>query len=161
MTLQEHCIQGTVLSSLIYPFYGPEAAVLFFVSFVLIDVDHYLLYIWKTGRFDPAGMFRFCSGMDVYHNRVISYCCFHSIEAVLLLGFASVYISSFFLVVLAAFSMHMLFDMWQLWQEKRFSARVYSIPEYLIRKKSGNYITNLPQEKTLWEKFLQTESYER
>ena len=145
MTLGQHLIQGAVISPALVPFWGVENSAIFFCSFILIDVDHYLLYLMKTGDSSIKAMFRFCRLFPKrYKGRMLSYCIFHSLEALFLLTLAGFYLSDIFFIILFGFLSHILLDMYNLYRYNAFFDRVYSIPEYLIRKRTGKYVTNLP-----------------
>ena len=59
MTLTQHAVLTGVAAVGLAPLLDGESLALFAAGSILIDVDHYLLYIQRTRRFDIGGMFRY------------------------------------------------------------------------------------------------------
>ena len=59
MTLTQHLAVTGVAAAALSPFLNGEEILLFSAGSVLIDVDHYLLYVQRTQRLDIRGMFRY------------------------------------------------------------------------------------------------------
>ena len=58
MTLKQHTIQASIGSAILAPFLGVDTIV-FFLSMILIDVDHYFDFVIVCKRFGIRDMFRF------------------------------------------------------------------------------------------------------
>src|SRR3972149_2540664 len=88
MTLRSHVIQATVGSAILAPFLGAKT-IFFFVSMILIDVDHYFTYIVVCRRFDIRGLFQFYDFIFKNKESVYGFCLFHTAEGFLLLFIVS------------------------------------------------------------------------
>ncbi|MBU3941503.1 MAG: hypothetical protein KKF74_01170, partial [Nanoarchaeota archaeon] len=51
MLIKYHFLFGLIISLLLYPVYGLNVLIIFFAN-ILLDVDHYILYIFKFKSFD-------------------------------------------------------------------------------------------------------------
>ncbi|MEK7829075.1 MAG: hypothetical protein AAB256_04745, partial [Deltaproteobacteria bacterium] len=58
MTLKQHAIQASAGSIILAPFLGFDV-IIFFLSAILIDVDHYFDFVIVCKRFSIRDMFRF------------------------------------------------------------------------------------------------------
>lgn len=135
MTLKSHILQGIALSPIAYYLTDLKSAVIFFVSFIFIDLDHYLLYIQRRRMIGIRGMFKYFD--DVWENRKNTYdicCIFHTIECLAVL-FLLGYWRREFWVVLIAFFIHLLFDFYHLYKHDAIAIRALSFVEYFIRRK--------------------------
>jgi len=131
MTIREHTIQAAVGSAIMTPFLGVDTLI-FFVSMILIDIDHYFEYVFVCGRFDIKGMFKFHDFVCKNRESVYGFSLFHTVEVFSLffiLGFWSYY----FWLILFGFSVHLMFDLYYLYVHNCFFNRAFSIVEYLIR----------------------------
>lgn len=146
MTLKQHTIQAAIGSALLAPFLGIDT-IIFSLSVILIDVDHYFDFVIVCRRFGIRDMFKFHSW--VWHNRHALYglSLFHTAEVFLLL-FVLGFWSHYFWLILFGFSIHLIFDLYYLYKQNCFFNRAFSIIEYLIRR-NGSKGYPVP-EKEFW-----------
>ena len=137
-----HIAQGLGSAVALYPLLG-ENALIFGASIILMDTDHILEYVWDTKSIDPRGFF-------VYHDILLKnldkgylgFNLFHTIECyLLLLWLGQVYPTCYY--ILGGFLFHHLFDQVSLIKKKCPFVRVFSIPEYLVRKQT--HITSIKE----------------
>ena len=135
MKLSSHIAQGVCLGPVAYFLTDLRTAVIFSGSVVLIDVDHYLHYIYRKKNVSVSGMFSFYD--DVWNRRreVFGVEIFHTAEVLLLLVAAGFWHPAF-LAVAAGFFAHMLFDFLHLFWHKVPFVRALSFAEFFIRKKN-------------------------
>jgi membrane-bound metal-dependent hydrolase YbcI (DUF457 family) len=140
MRLREHVIIGGAAVVVLFPFWGFWQSLLFWVSAVLIDADHYLDYLWKTGGKDwsPARMFRYYDHVIRHKNdpHNLGFSLLHTIEMFLLVYLLALTISyTFFMTILAGMLFHIILDMLWLSYHRLFFVRSYSLVEHFIRTK--------------------------
>lgn len=148
MTFKEHAIQASIGSLILAPMFGFKV-VIFFLSMILIDVDHYFDYAIVCKRFDIKGMFKY--HRFLWSNRELIYGLniFHTIEIFLILFFLGFWLF-YFWIVLFGFFVHLMFDLYYLYKHSSISNRAISIIEYIIRRKKMNCYP-LPSD-DFWEK---------
>lgn len=149
MTLKQHAIQAFVGSAILVPFLGIDTIV-FFLSMILIDVDHYFEFAVVCRRFGIRDMFRYYDWTwQVRHTHTIyGLSIFHTAEMFLLL-FVLGFWSYYFWLILFGFSVHLLFDLYYLYVHNCFFNRAFSIIEYIIRSR-GIKCCPVP-EKEFWD----------
>lgn len=66
MKLQIHIAVSVLVAVFLQPYFGLQYAVLAAIVSVLIDVDHWLLYMFKKGQFtlNPAKVIEWCKEID-------------------------------------------------------------------------------------------------
>jgi hypothetical protein len=134
MKLSSHVAQGICLGPVAYYLTDLRTALIFSASVVLIDIDHYLHYIYRKKDLSVRGMFSFYDEIWDRRESVFGISVFHTAEVLLLLVAAGHWYP-LLRVVAAGFLVHMLFDFLHLlWHRVPF-ARALSITEYFIRKK--------------------------
>ena len=147
MTLKQHTIQASVGSAILAPFLGIDTIV-FFLSMILIDVDHYFEFAIVCRRFDIRDMFKYYDWLWQERHAIYGLSFLHTIEVFLLLfilGFWSYY----FWLILFGFSVHFMFDLYHLHTRNCFFIRAFSIVEYMIRSKG---VKSYPvPEKEFWD----------
>ena len=127
MFLPYHFFVGLIVSLVLYPLYGLNVLIVFFAN-LLIDIDHYILYIFKFKSFNVLKANKY------FMNHVgTSFLFLHTAEFVILLLIFSLY-SNFAFFILMGFAVHLLLD---IRDEFRFNhvGRFPSILWYLILKK--------------------------
>lgn len=135
MKLKSHILQGVVLSPIVYYLTDIKSAVIFLLSFIFIDIDHYFLYIYRFRKFIAKGMFKYFDEVsENYREGMCEICVFHTVEVFLLL-FISGYWRKEFWVVLIGFFTHQIFDIYYLFKRKALYIRAFSFVEYFIRKR--------------------------
>lgn len=147
MTLKQHAIQASIGSAILAPFLGIDVAV-FFLSVILIDIDHYFEFALVCGRFGIKDMFRYYDWILKENREIYGLSIFHTAEIFLLL-FALGFWSHYFWLVLFGFSAHLVFDFYHLYMHNHLLHRAFSIIEYIIKSK-GVKCHPVP-EKEFWE----------
>lgn len=141
MKLRDHLIIGGVAMAVLYPYWGPWRALLFWGAEVLIDADHYWDYLWRSKFQDWSGrrMFRYYDIIigRIYDKNFLGFSLLHTVEV-----FAAVYLLArywnyiFFMTIFWGMVFHLILDMlWLVWR-KKFFGRAYSIIEYWFRKRA-------------------------
>ena len=127
MFLQYHFFVGLIISLVLYPLYGLNVLIVFFAN-LLIDIDHYILYIFKFKSFNVLKANKY-----FMNHEGTSFLFLHTAEFILLLLFLFMYFEFIFFVLIGVL-IHLLLD---LPDELRFShvGRFPSILWYLILKK--------------------------
>lgn len=144
MKAQEHIVYGGAASAVVGFIWGPWNALVFWVASVLIDVDHYLDHVWRTGGADleVLSIFRldnyFRKKMDTgeMQKRALCFSLFHTVEV-----FSAVYASaiysgqSFFMFVFLGMVFHLFLDLIWLARFNALFMRAFSIIEFVIRRR--------------------------
>lgn len=146
MTLKQHTIQASIGSIILWPFLGIDTIV-FFLSMILIDVDHYFEFTFVCRRFGIRDMFRYFDWIWKDRLPVYGLSIFHTVEIFLLLFIAGFW-NYYFWLILFGFSAHLMFDLYYLYIHNCLFNRAFSIIEYLIRK-NGSKGYPVP-EKEFW-----------
>lgn len=150
MVLKNHIIVGAIGAAVFFPFLGLFRSIIFFLSSVLIDSDHYIDYLWRTRKenkfpagLSPKAMFKYYDQFYAHQfdKRQLGFSMFHTAEVFIIVYLLSRFVSygflnhDFFTAVLAGMAYHMIFDVISLaWINLHF-IRAYSIVEYFIRFK--------------------------
>lgn len=123
------------------PFCSSLEIVLFAVGSILIDVDHQIFYMIRTGRYDVSGMFRyFREDVDKNLQQIpyLGICIFHTIEFLFLIAVLAIYCQPL-RWLLAGLALHLGLDIYDLIRLKVPFIRAYSIIEHLIRRRQSGY----------------------
>lgn len=139
MRLKDHLILGGAASVALYPALGNDSA-LFFTGSVLIDIDHYLEYLYHNGfrDFGIAGMFRYHEALRNSWGRpdFLNFEAFHTLEFVFIVLAASLWLGSAALFALfMGLAFHIISDAAFLLRMGIFRLRANSFIEYLVRKR--------------------------
>ncbi len=137
MKSQYHIVSGGIVASLLIPVLGVNSVV-FWVSSVLIDSDHYLDYLYRNGfrDFSVKRTFTFHDllskkgqGQDLLGLNLM-----HTVEFLLLL-YATSALTGWIWLKAALWGMlfHMLVDLVYLYRQGRLFRRAFSIIEYAVR----------------------------
>ncbi|MBE9527885.1 MAG: hypothetical protein IME99_01455 [Proteobacteria bacterium] len=137
----EHVILGSAASALLYPVLGAPEAITFFAGSVLVDIDHYIDYVYHN-RFTDFGIKK----MFAYHGAIegllrrpdmLNVEIFHTLEFMLPLYALSHYFESSLLGALFfGILFHIALDMINLLKRGLFFKRCNSLTEYFIRRKA-------------------------
>lgn len=135
MKISRH-IQVSLLASAIIFATGHRIldAALFFCSGVLIDVDHYLDYVFKFKRLGLIAAYRynveFC--LQVRKEPKKHYClhCFHTVEFIAVILIICAVIKNYFLFY--GLMLHHLLDFIEMSRYRIFFAREISVLRYLV-----------------------------
>ena len=136
MTLRQHATLTAAASLFLLPFWNWTQLLLFSAGSVLIDVDHYLLYVWRRKRLGIADMFEY--HQELFTRRAsIPYagiCIFHTVDffalcLVLALWFPLLW------YLLAGLVFHFLLDVLFLLRHDYALGRAYFVLEHYLRKR--------------------------
>lgn len=134
MKLKLHILQGIALSPIAYYLTDLKSAIIFFISFIFIDIDHYFLFIYRNKKFGIRKMFKYFDYLWENRKNIYEMCVFHTVEFFLIL-FILGYWRREFWIILAAFFLHLLFDVYHLYKHDVIFTRAFSVVEYFIRKR--------------------------
>jgi len=136
-----HLIQSGTSSIVLYPYYGKKALI-FGLSVIMIDLDHFVAYYIDTRRVGIKGLLEYHEILVKNLDNYLGLSLFHTVECYLILFcLGQIFPDIYF--VLAGFLFHHLLDQIQLSLMKRPFARAFSVVEYFIRRK--NYFTSIDQ----------------
>ncbi len=139
MTLRDHVILGAAASIGLYAFTGVEA-IWFFCASVLIDIDHYLDFIYhsRLRNLSPKNMFSYHRTLQRWWKdpAFLNMEVFHTAEFLGILLFLTILLgSATLLAIFLGFIFHISLDMIFLLYHGVFSKRTNSITSYFIRKR--------------------------
>lgn len=112
---------------------GIFPVILMFLSSILIDFDHYMLYIDKKHDFSLKKAYTFHATLPRNHKPALHL--FHTLEFLILVAIFSLYIP-IFSFILAGMLFHSILDLIELSYDKRTCCREYFLTRYLFSKKS-------------------------
>ena len=135
-----HIALGGAAAAAAYPKFGAEWALVFWASSVLIDIDHYMEYIFynKMRDFGIKRMFRYFDEIGSRCRRpgFLNLSVFHTAEIVIPLCLLALWTGSATAqAVTAGFIFHILLDIIYLVHKRGINLRAHSIVEYFIRKR--------------------------
>ena len=139
MKLKHHIIYGGIASLCLFPKIGLLSGI-FLAASVLIDIDHYIDFLWKNRftNFSFKKMFDYCNIIMGWNTRpgLLGLSIFHTAEVI-----GSIYLASLLLnsnIVKAIFwgmVFHMVLDILFLLKMGALFCRAFSFLEYVIRKR--------------------------
>jgi hypothetical protein len=139
MRIHSHVILGGAAAALLYPVLGPRVAA-FFAASVLIDIDHYMDYVYHNGFKDFS-----LKGMFAYHDVLAGQWqnpaflvieVFHTVEFLLLFyGAALALGSSILMAMLWGMLFHIVLDAIYMAAHSILFKRSYSFTEYFLRRR--------------------------
>jgi hypothetical protein len=134
-----HILAGGVGSIVLYPF-PSLLGLVFWLSSVVIDVDHYLDFIYRNGftDFRIKGMFLYHDVLKGFWGRpeFLHISVFHTVEFAAMVYILSVWTDAAWLKALClGIFFHLALDWIYLYRHKVLTLRAYSVIEYLIRKR--------------------------
>ena len=111
MEWKAHLITSSILTAILYPFVGLNAAFALIGGFA-IDIDHYFWYVYKFRIFSVGKCFKYFKGVsqrnDVTESKKI-FLAFHTIEAVVALIILSFFQQILFIILLGLL-LHFVLD---------------------------------------------------
>jgi hypothetical protein len=139
MRPRDHLILGTGASAAVYHTLGPST-VIFWVATFMIDIDHYMNFVYHNGLKDLSfrGMFDYYAVLDklAHLPEFLDIEVFHSGEFMFLLYLVSYWSGSSVLrAVMWGFIFHIVLDWISLASDGIFFKRANFVAEYFIRKK--------------------------
>ena len=140
MTLSQHMALTGIAAAALSPFRGGAEILVFAAGSVLIDVDHYFLYIQRTRRYDINGMFRYFAELLPIQKTIpyVGLCLFHTVDFFLLVGVLALFHPLFF-PFLAGCLFHFIADLIDLHRKGVPFIRPYFLIEHAIRRRSDGY----------------------
>jgi len=127
MLLQYHFFVGLIISLILYPLYGLNVLIIFFAN-LLIDIDHYILYIFKFKSLDVV------RAHNYFFNEEKSFLLFfHTVEFLLVLLILSLSFKLVFFVLIGVV-IHLLLDIYEE-TRKKYIGRFPSIVWWYLRKR--------------------------
>jgi hypothetical protein len=139
--LRDHVLLGGAAALAAAPVLGIRASGVFWLSSVLIDVDHYLDFVYRSRftEWTPQKMFQFHQTLlrRVHDPDFLGLSLFHTIEWFLLVGIVGAWSGSV-LVFAAMLGMvfHLSLDFAYLATHRALTARALSLVEYFIRRRA-------------------------
>jgi|TARA_B100002003_G_C13946375_1_gene459035 hypothetical protein len=141
MKIITHILASLILAIILYPVFDWKA-IFIFAGGVLIDIDHYLWYIFKYKKFNFFDCYRYCLDMmkkPHCHESIGTLLIFHSIELIMLIVFLSFY-SEIVLAITIGILIHFLMDMIFLYVAyKRIIITNYSLILWIIKNRASEY----------------------
>lgn len=140
MTLKQHAILTGAAVAALTPVLDVAELALFAVGGVLIDVDHYLLYIHRRRDFSIRGMFRYFEELQPIQTTIpyVGLCLFHTIDFFVLLAVLG-YFYPLLYPLLAGCIFHFVIDLFDLRRKKVILIRPFFLIEHFIRRRSKGY----------------------
>lgn len=139
MSLKEHMILGGLASAALYPAIGANALFFWLASF-LIDIDHYIDYVYHNGftDFSVKRMFDYHDALTLFWKEpeFLNIEIFHTVEFLTPFYILSAMLDSNILQALFwGFIFHIVLDMIFLWRLDIFFKRTHSVAEYFLRRR--------------------------
>ena len=123
MLPQTHLVLGMVLVAVIllaFPSVGIVNATIILAASILIDIDHYIYYVYKIKKLSPIkayewyrGHHKKCKVIPKEKKSEIHFgtCVFHGIEILILLFALGFFVSNIFYFILIGFTFHLIVDL--------------------------------------------------
>lgn len=139
MTLKHHIIYGGIASLCLFPKFGFLSGI-FWVASVLIDIDHYIEFLWKNRftNFRFRKMFDYCNVIVGWNTRpgLLGLSIFHTAEVIGGIYLASIWVNSNIInAIFWGMVFHMTLDILFLLKIGALFCRAFSFIEYVIRKR--------------------------
>lgn len=140
MTLTQHVVLTGVAAAALSPLLNAQETALFAIGGVLIDVDHYFLYIQRRHNFSVPGMFRYFEELQPLERTIpyVGLCIFHTIDFFILLAVLYYFFPPFG-YLLAGCLYHFALDLISLKRKKVIFIRPFFLVEHFIRRRSRGY----------------------
>jgi len=140
VTLTQHAVLTGIAASALAPSLGAGEIAIFAVGAILIDVDHYFLYIQRRRNLSVRGMFRYFEELQPIESTLpyVGLCVFHTIDFFVLLA-ALAYWHPLVGFLLAGCLFHFAIDLFDLWRKGILFIRAYFLVEHLIRRRARGY----------------------
>lgn len=140
MRMTTHIALGGVVAAAAYPKFGATWALVFWAATVLIDLDHYMEYLFynRMDDFSVKKMFLYFDEIGLRCRRpgFLNLSVFHTAEVLIPLCLLAWWSGSAPMqAVVAGFIFHILLDIMYLIHRRGINLRAHSIVEYFIRKR--------------------------
>jgi hypothetical protein len=137
--LRDHVILGGIVAFIGAAYWGFANSMMFWLVNILIDLDHYLHFVWlaKFKKIGFKSMFRFHEIFFSmrHHPDFIAVEIFHTAEFMFLLAIFTVLFPQVLLPIFLGCLFHMVVDFFHLLRFRIFTKRAHSFVEYFLRKK--------------------------
>ena len=140
MTLTQHLALTGAAAAVLAPVLNAPEIALFAVGGVLIDVDHYFLYVQRRKSFSVPGMFRYFRELQPI-QRTVSYiglCVFHTVDFFALIGVLA-FFRPILYSLLAGCLYHFVIDLFDLRRKGVIFIRPFFLVEHFIRRRAPGY----------------------
>jgi len=139
-----HVIIGAVLALLVSFMLnvGFVYSLIIFLSFVLIDFDHYLIYLFRKKNFSLKKAYNYFLSLRNKKGKMKLFhplCLFHTIEFLFIIFILS-FFSKIVFFIFVGFLSHSIFDIIDLAIRKKLYVREFSLIRYIKNRKKPNYI---------------------
>lgn len=135
MEIWKHSLFSIFLAIVFYPLFKMKTLVIL-ISGILIDIDHYILYIWKTKNFNIVKCHKYFTteALENDHKHIMGkVLVFHNVEFILLVALLCFYSQLAFIFLIGLLGHYLLDFIWFGFIYKRFVLNP-SIICWLIKK---------------------------
>lgn len=135
ISLSGHVKITAAASLILLPLLGLKQAALFAAGSVLIDIDHYIYYVQRCGKFGLRGMFRFHDELFLNRGRIpyAGICIFHTVDFFVLTALAAAFVHGDLYFFLFGLLFHFFIDIITLSKHDYVFGRAFFVIEHLIR----------------------------
>ena len=140
MTLGRHLAFTGAASVVLLPFQNGAEILLFAAAGILIDADHYLVYVMRRRNMSIRGMFRYFDEFKTVEKSVpyFGLCLFHTVDVLFLVGILA-WFFPLLRPVVAGMLFHQLLDIIDLTRKGIPFIRAFSLVEHFIRRRGKGY----------------------
>ncbi|GFO54133.1 hypothetical protein GMSM_11400 [Geomonas sp. Red276] len=140
MTLTQHLALTAVAAAPLSPLLTGHELALFAAGSVLIDVDHYLLYVQRRRNLSVSGMFAYFNDLQPIQTRIpyVGLCLFHTIDFFILLALLALWYPPL-IYLLAGCLYHFAIDLYDLRRKKVIFIRPFFLVEHFVRRRAQGY----------------------
>jgi hypothetical protein len=140
MTLGRHLAYTGAAAAALLPFRSGAEILLFAAAGILIDADHYLLYVLRRRDMSVRGMFRYFDEFKTVEKTVpyFGLCLFHTVDVLFLVGILA-WFFPLLRPVVAGMLFHHLLDIIDLHRKGVPFIRAFSLIEHFIRRRGKGY----------------------
>ena len=140
MTLRQHLACTGAAAALLLPFRSVDEVLLFAAASILIDADHYPVYVKRRNDTSLRGMFRYYEELYEVEKSIpyFGLCLFHTVDVLLLVGILA-WFFPLFRPVIAGMLFHLLLDTIDLLRKGIPFIRPFFLVEHFIRRRDKGY----------------------
>jgi hypothetical protein len=140
LTLTQHLALTGIAALALSPVMSGSELALFGIGGVLIDVDHYFLYIQRRRSLSVSGMFRYFKELQPVQSSIsyVGLCIFHTFDFFFLLAVLAYYYPVVW-PLLAGCLYHFVIDLFHLRSKGIIFIRAFCLFEHLIRRRAKGY----------------------
>ena len=154
MLPHKHFILGIIFTAVLFLFFpsiGIFGAIIIIASSVLIDVDHYIYYVFKKKKLSPIKAYKWfrgnmkkCHRIPKEHQGKVHFGTYllHGIEPLIILFTFGFFVSDIFYFILIGFTFHLLLDLSvEIIKYNEFNK--ISVIYYFLKSKGMTFIDDL------------------